>query len=132
LVLHEMLKAKLIPQLLGQINTDGLELTFLMIEDGSLVGSAGQIKLSKTVETKVVAAILSNIWSDYVTVGQKMSTDTGKLSCVLLECEEGRIAAMRVGPRYILAAFGGVNMQPGLLKLKLDKLRLTLDGTLNI
>mmetsp|Transcript_860 Transcript_860/g.1058 ORF Transcript_860/g.1058 Transcript_860/m.1058 type:complete len:128 (+) Transcript_860:479-862(+) len=127
-----MLKAKLIPQLLGQINTDGLELTFLMIEDGSLVGSAGQIKLSKTVETKVVAAILSNIWSDYVTVGQKMSTDTGKLSCVLLECEEGRIAAMRVGPRYILAAFGGVNMQPGLLKLKLDKLRLTLDGTLNI
>jgi len=125
-----MLKAKLIPQFLDQINTDGVKLNFLMLENGALMASAGTAISEKSkgvTETKIIAAIMSNVWTDYSKFGRFY--EAGKLNSVIIDCEEGRIAAMKVGPKHVLAAFG-VGIQAGLLKLKLEKMKIALDDTI--
>jgi hypothetical protein len=77
-----MLRAKLIPQVLNEINADGVKGTLLMTIDGSLLGASGEgtateymITLSvgshiafgagmEGIYDNVVGAIVSNIWSD--------------------------------------------------------------------
>lgn len=75
----------------------------------------------------MVSAILSHIWHDYDNAGTK--TDSGRLGCMLLECEEVNVAAMRICTKYI-AVTCGAGVKPSILKQRLAKLNDLVSDTL--
>ena len=75
----------------------------------------------------MVSAILSHIWHDYDTAGSK--TEAGMLECMLLQCEDVNVAAMRIGKKHV-AVTCGIGVKPSLLKTRLHKLNDLLRDTL--
>lgn len=101
-----------------------------MEQDGSILGTAGVVPIDQAVEAKVVAAILANVWQEYTNAGSKR--DAGKLTTMVLEFEhDGKLAATRVGSKYIVAAFGK-NIPSRILLGKLEKLRVAFDQALKM
>ena len=114
-----MLKAKALPALLSQINTDGVETTMLFSDDGALLGTAGSSDVANRVEPKVVAAIMANVWTDFERAGQSTLQAPRKqsLDCLLIEVAQIRVAATKVADKYVLCACGS-GAELGLLRLK--------------
>ena len=62
-----MLQPRILPKIIEQANTDGVKATLLLQSNGSLLASSGAN--SKEMD-KLVAAIVSNIWSSYSKAGR--------------------------------------------------------------
>ena len=114
-----MIKAKVIPRLLEQLHTEGIESSMLVRDDGCVLGSAGLMAQSKNKEAHVVAAILSNVWADYQNTGSRI--EAGPLKVLLINCEQGKIGSIRIGGQYI-AAVCGKNVKREHLKSSLIRL----------
>mmetsp|Transcript_35572 Transcript_35572/g.56936 ORF Transcript_35572/g.56936 Transcript_35572/m.56936 type:complete len:109 (-) Transcript_35572:1025-1351(-) len=98
-----------------------------MLNDGSLLGTAGHVSGDKCLEAHIVAAILSNAWGDYERAGAKMHG--GALKMIIVDCQAGRIGFTRVGERHVVAAFGK-NVKSSVLKENLIRLYSALDPTI--
>mmetsp|Transcript_4052 Transcript_4052/g.10244 ORF Transcript_4052/g.10244 Transcript_4052/m.10244 type:complete len:132 (+) Transcript_4052:46-441(+) len=119
-----MLKAKVIPRLLEQVHVDGVEASLLMRDDGSLMGTAGPLAHEKSKEAQVLAAILSNIWSDYENAGAQLHS--GPLKTVMMDCELGNLGSVRIGNQYIAAVYGK-SATTEAIKAQLERLFSNLD-----
>jgi predicted regulator of Ras-like GTPase activity (Roadblock/LC7/MglB family) len=62
-----MLQPRILPKIIEQANTDGVKTTLLLQSNGSLLASSGAN--SKEMD-KLVAAIVSNVWSSYSKAGR--------------------------------------------------------------
>ncbi len=94
---------------------DGVDGVCLMTTEGSLLlGSAKETENGVT-ETGL-AAIASSVWSNYC----QGSPD---VSFHLLKLEGGSLAIAPTGKGYLIAAYGGEDVTPGLLRGKIEALR---------
>jgi len=115
-----MLKAKVLPEILKQANTNGVKGTLLLQDDGSLLASTGDDSSDRQV---VISAILANIWVSYQKEQER------ELEYLLIDCEEGKVVATRVS-KLILVVYGDSTSQYGMLKAKAHSLRIYLEKPL--
>jgi len=106
-----MLRAKVLPQILAQANTNGVQGTILLNEEGSLLASTGGG------DHVVVAAIASNVWSQYQKLG-----DQSHLEYLLFECEQGRLAMAQVST-HLLCLYSDKSAEFGMLRRKAQVLK---------
>ena len=108
-----MLRVSNLPEVLKGALQDGIEGCVIMTAEGSPLGS--EFKSSDLSDT-VLAAISSTLWSNYASV----SPGDG-LSLQIIKLEKGTLGIGRVGSDYLVAAYGR-DVNPGMLRLKLDAL----------
>ncbi|TDH71291.1 uncharacterized protein CCR75_008951 [Bremia lactucae] len=81
-----MLRARVLPDILSQIMGEGITASMLVTLEGALVGAVGN---EEAVDYKVVAAIASHTWGEYVHAGKEVKL-TGDLRTMLVELEARR------------------------------------------
>uniref|UniRef100_A0AAV1TUH6 Roadblock/LAMTOR2 domain-containing protein n=1 Tax=Peronospora matthiolae TaxID=2874970 RepID=A0AAV1TUH6_9STRA len=123
-----MLRAKVLPEVLGQIVDNEITACILMTIDGALVGSAGE---KDAVDHKVVGAIASHTWGEYVHAGREEANPAGELRTILMELEHGRLAMTLAGKTFLLCAYSGTDAPAGLLKAKVESLGTFLSASLD-
>ncbi|CAI5740057.1 unnamed protein product [Peronospora destructor] len=122
-----MLRAKALPEVLGQMVGDGITACMLMTLEGALVSSVGD---GDTVDHKVVGAIASHTWGEYLHAG-KEANPTGDLRSMLVELERGRLAMTMAGKNFLLCAYSSTDAPAGLLKAKVETLGTYLSASLD-
>ncbi|CAI5735857.1 unnamed protein product [Hyaloperonospora brassicae] len=122
-----MLRAKVLPEVLGQIVDDEVTACILMTLEGALVGSVGE---KEAVDHKVVGAIASHTWGEYVHAGRE-ANPAGELRTMLMELEHGRLAMTVAGKAFLLCAYSGTDAPAGLLKAKVETLGTFLSASLD-
>jgi len=90
---------------LGEALTPGMRVVTLINRSGMLIACAGDAGAS-------ISAIVSSLWQSH-----EKCEGQGGLGCLLLECEQGRLAVKAVGS-FILACCSDASVPFGLLKAK--------------
>ena len=96
---------------------DGVDGVCLMTTEGSLLLGSTNETPGRGVSETGLAAIASSVWSNYC----QGSSD---ISLHLLKLEGGSLAIAPTGKGYLIAAYGGENVTLGLLRGKLEALKL--------
>ncbi|CAI5719801.1 hypothetical protein KXD40_006591 [Peronospora effusa] len=122
-----MLRAKALPEVLGQIVGDGITACMLMTLEGALVSSVGD---GDALDHNVVGAIASHTWGEYLHAG-KEANPTGDLRSMLVELERGRLAMTMTGKNFLLCAYSSTDTPAGLLKAKVETLGTYLSASLD-
>eukprot|EP01027_Heterolobosea_sp_BB2_P024144 GEZU01036339.1.p1 GENE.GEZU01036339.1~~GEZU01036339.1.p1 ORF type:complete len:137 (-),score=25.04 GEZU01036339.1:139-528(-) len=121
-----MLQPKLLPEIIKQVNSDGVKTTILLTTDGSLLASAGDTK-----DDKLIAAIVSSIWVSYEHTG-KNHFENETLNCVLLDCQHGRLAVIGIcgndSQQFIACLCAEPSVEFGMLRAKAKTLSSYLEA----
>jgi len=112
-----MLKPKLLAEVLGQANSDGVISTMLLNNEGSLLAYAGS-NVNK--DSKITAAVASNIWGAYEK-GGKMAFNNEGLKFMFMDCEEGKVAVTKISA-VLLCMYAEPTVGLGMLKYKMERL----------
>lgn len=112
-----MLKPKVLSQVLGQANSDGVISTMLLNNEGSLLAYAGS-NVNK--DSKITAAVASNIWGAYEK-GGKMAFNNEGLKVMFMDCDDGKVAVTKIST-VLLCMYADSNVGLGMLKYKMEKL----------
>ena len=123
--LENMLKPKVLTELLAQETTGGIMSTILLKSNGSLLAFAG----SGDKEARVTAAIASSIWTAYHS-NIKQSFHTESLNFVLMDCDDGKVAITSISD-LLLCLHSKKSVGLGLLKTKTLALAKYLEGPLS-
>lgn len=126
-----LLQARALPPLLAAVNTGGIKLTMLMDARGALLGCAGDTIVDtdgNEVAREAIAAIVSNIWSDFDAARNENGnsntisrTASSNLECMELDLQCGRVAVSKVCSDFLVCCIAETSAQPGLVKMKLQK-----------
>lgn len=118
----QLLSPKGVPAVLGEAlqGTPGMKVVTLINRSGLLVGSAGDAG-----SAAAISAIVSTLWQCH-----EKCEGHGALGCMLLECEQGRLAVMAVGS-FILACCSDATVPFGLLKAKAAALHAFMQPSLS-
>ena len=117
----QLLSPKALPAALAEALGPGIRAVTLINRSGLLVGSAGD-----SAGAAAISAIVSNLWQSH-----EKCEGQGALSCLLLECEHGRLAISAVGSSFILACCSDEAVPFGMLKAKVDALHSFLHSELS-
>ena len=115
----QLLSPKGVPEVRGEAITPGMKVVTLINRSGLLIGSAGD-----AASASALSAIVSTLWQCH-----EKCEGQGALNCMLLECEQGRLAVMPVGS-FILAGCSDATVPFGLLKAKVVALHAFLQPSL--
>lgn len=63
---------------------------------------------------KLIGAIVLNIWMCY----EKMEKNPSDLSCLVVDCEMGRLAVAAVAKKFLVCIWGNTHVEFGMLKSK--------------
>ena len=102
-----LLSPATLPNVLGEAMLPGMRAVALLNRSGLLLGCAGDAAIAPS-----LAAIVSTLWQSH----EKCDVN-GTLSCLLLECEHGRLAIKSVGT-FILVCCSDSTVPFGLLNAK--------------
>ena len=100
-----VLLARAIPEVLEEGMLPGFHAITLVNRSGLLLGCAGD-----ATRVAAIGAIVANIWQCH-----EKCDGAGALGCLLVECEEGRLAVQAVGS-FVLACCADESVPFGLLK----------------
>jgi len=107
-----LLERKNLRRVLEEAIGGGVRSSMLISNSGDILASAGSDS-----NEKLVAAILLNISSSY-------DKSSASLSCILIDCEEGKLAvAPAAGNKFLVCLYGDQQLLAGMLKRKVDVLR---------
>ena len=106
-----LLSPAALPKVLGEALLPGVRVVTLLNRNGLLLGVAGDATAAPS-----ISAICSSVWQSH-----EKCDGHGALTCLLLECEHGRLAIKAVGP-YILSCCSDKSVAFGMLKAKLTAL----------
>ncbi|GLD92412.1 hypothetical protein PINS_up000945 [Pythium insidiosum] len=135
-----MLRARALPEVLGQIVGDGIDASMLLTLEGALMGSVGSDTAAApppstagvTVDHKVIGAIAAHTWSEYFHSGREFHPDQD-LDALLVELEHGHLAMAPAGKSFIVCAYSHSSQTPtGLLKAKVQALGSYLSTSLDL
>jgi|TARA_B110000196_G_C20754520_1_gene479242 predicted regulator of Ras-like GTPase activity (Roadblock/LC7/MglB family) len=115
-----MLNPKALPEVLGEVLTSGVRTAALVNRSGMLLGCAGD-----TADATLAGAIGANLWQCH-----ERSEGAGALECMLMECDDGRVAIKAVGS-YIIICCTDASVPFGQLKAKTLALHDFLQGPLS-
>lgn len=120
----EMLKAKVLPKILEQATTHGVQGACLLNGEGSLLAWAGPDKKLDN----IVGAISSSVFASY---GQSNGLSAeSSLEMLLVENENGRVVITRVS-KLVLVLFSDDSVHFGMLRAKSLALKEKLEPELN-
>ena len=97
--------ARALPEVLEEAMRPGIHAITLGNRSGLLLGCAGDAS-----RAAAVGAIVSNMWQSH-----EKCEGAGSLGCLLVECEEGRLAIQAVGS-FVLACCADETVPFGMLK----------------
>ncbi|BFZ17806.1 hypothetical protein BsWGS_20845 [Bradybaena similaris] len=120
-----MLKPRALSEVLSQANTGGVGSTLLLNSEGSLLAFAG----FGDRDASAAGAIASSIWTSFQKSGQ-YSLDDGKLKCVLVECNQGKVAITKVA-NLLLCLCAKESVSYGMLKTKIEAMAVYLEEPLS-
>ncbi|KAJ0402394.1 hypothetical protein P43SY_004103 [Pythium insidiosum] len=133
-----MLRARALPEVLGQIVGDGIDASMLLTLEGALMGSVGSDTAAPpvstggvTVDHKVIGAIAAHTWSEYFHSGREFHPDQD-LDALLVELEHGHLAMAPAGKSFIVCAYSHSRIPTGLLKAKVQALGSYLSTSLDL
>ena len=115
-----MLNPKALPEVLGEVLTSGVQVAALANRNGMLLGCAGD-----STNATLAGAIGANLWQCH-----ERCEGAGALECMLMECEEGRVALKAVGSHIIICCADST-VPFGQLKAKTLALHEFLQGPLS-
>ncbi|KAL1496313.1 hypothetical protein AB1Y20_016271 [Prymnesium parvum] len=115
-----VLLARALPELLAEGLLPGFHTVALSNRSGLLLSCAGDAARAAT-----VGAIVANVWQCH-----EKCEGAGPLGCVLVECEEGRVAMLPVGS-FVLSCCADSSVPFGLLKAKAAALHERLQPPLS-
>lgn len=104
-----------LPKVFGEALVPGMRAVVLLNRSGLLLGCAGEASTAPA-----LAAIVSSLWQNF-----ERCDGHGALGCLLLECEQGRLAVKAIGS-FILACCSDATVPFGLLKAKATALHAGL------
>lgn len=113
-----MIQSNLLPKVLEQVNTDGIQLTILLNLDGSILSYVGN--KDKT----TISAIISSIMNSYEKLGKNMND---QLNTILIEMENGKLVSTKITDKVIICLYGDKSIEFGILKLKSETLSKYLE-----
>ena len=102
-----VLLARAIPEVLEEAILPGFHAITLVNRSGLLLGCAGDAS-----RASAIGAIVSNMWQSH-----EKCDGAGSLGCLLIECEEGRLAIQAVGS-FVLACCADDTVPFGMLMTK--------------
>jgi len=112
-----MLNSKILPQILKQVLSPGIQTSIIVTMGGDLLATSGG-----SANDKLIGAICVSIWSSY----HKASSD---LNFIILECEEGRLVVSSVSPQFLVCVCGDTKVEFGILKAKAQALKKSFGTT---
>jgi predicted regulator of Ras-like GTPase activity (Roadblock/LC7/MglB family) len=119
-----MLRAKHIPRVLEKVNAEGILSSMLMLEDGSLLGTAGEwpkgTKGDVPLTDEIIGALSSNMWGEFKACGESLGL--GDMHVMLLELDQGRLGVAGAGDGYLVCVFAEKRVKLGLIKVTLEAL----------
>ena len=115
-----LLSPAALPKVLGEALMPGVRCVSLLNRSGLLLGSAGDASTAPS-----ISAIVSSVWQNF-----EKCEGQGALGCLLLECEQGRLAVKAVGS-FIIACCSDATVPFGLLKAKVTALSTYLQPHLS-
>ncbi|TYZ61758.1 hypothetical protein PybrP1_001084 [[Pythium] brassicae (nom. inval.)] len=107
-----MLRASVLPEVLGQIVVDGVDAAMLMTLDGALVGAVGD-----ALDHKVVGAIAAHTWGELAHSGKECNAGHA-LQTLLVDLDHGNLAMAAAGNGFLVCAYSSGGAESGLLKAK--------------
>ena len=116
----QLLCPRTLPEVLGEALSSEVRVAALVNRNGLLLGCAGD-----SAEATVAGAIATNLWQSH-----ERCEGAGTLGCMLMECDEGRVAIKAVGS-YIVVCCADASVPFGQLKAKMLALHDFLQAPLS-
>ena len=117
-----------LPTILGHANSGGVRTTLLCNRDGAVLSQV-QTEGSQLPEGQAddsartfAAAIVANMWTSYE-ANALGAVRANELHCLLVDCEEGQLAVVKVSSALLLGMLADKAMEPGLLKAKITAMQ---------
>ena len=117
-----MLRQKTLVEVMGKVNTDGVQGAMLFNREGVLMAYNGYGESNANVSS----ALLASIWESFDRRGGRNDLDE-----VMMVYEDGILAVSKVA-NMLLALKASGETQPGLIRAKLASLRDFLDAPMNV
>lgn len=119
-----------LPKILGHAISGGVRTALLCNRDGAVLSQvrdeSAQLDESVPVGGQreadsartFAAAIVANMWTSYE-ANALGAVRANELHCLLIDCEEGQLAVVKVSPALLLGMLADKEMEPGLLRAKI-------------
>lgn len=123
-----MLKGRVIPSVLKQLNTSGTIASVLLTSKGSILGCSQSAEAS-AINMEVVSGVVASIWQDFAksrpSAGQQTEqqqqpapSDGPELENIIISLERHNIVASEICGQFIVCCIASTDALLGMLKLK--------------
>ena len=110
-----MLKGRVVPTVLRQLNTSGTVVSILMTSKGAILGCSKNAEASK-INTEVVSGVVANTWQDFAK--RPSAPKESELETVIITLESHYVVASEVCGQFIVCCVATKEALLGMLKLK--------------
>ena len=113
-----------LPKILGHAVSGGVRTTLLCNRDGAVLSQvrdeSARVDGQNAADSArtFAAAIVANMWTSYE-ANALGAVRANELRCLLVDCEDGQLAVVKVSPALLLGMLADKSMEPGLLRKKI-------------
>jgi predicted regulator of Ras-like GTPase activity (Roadblock/LC7/MglB family) len=113
-----------LPKILGHAISGGVRTTLLCNRDGAVLSQVRDESMQLDGQNAAdsartfAAAIVANMWTSYE-ANALGAVRANELHCLLVDCEEGKLAVVKVSPALLLGMLADKDIETGLLRKKI-------------